>query len=59
MEFRQAAAASSDAKQARRLLALAAIRDGLSRQIAARIGAWIGKHCVIGCMPITSTVWKG
>ena len=37
-EFRQAAAASSDANQARRLLALAAIRDGLSRQIAARIG---------------------
>jgi transposase len=36
--FRQAAAASSDANQARRLLALAAIRDGLSRQIAARIG---------------------
>jgi len=37
-EFRQAAAASSDANQARRLLALAAIRDGLSRQISARIG---------------------
>jgi putative transposase len=38
-ELRQAATASSDANQARRLLALAAIRDGLSRQIAARIGA--------------------
>src|SRR5262245_2938873 len=37
-EFRQAAAASSDANQARRLLALAAIRDGMSRQVAARIG---------------------
>ena len=37
-EFRQAAAASSDANQARRLLALAAIRDGMSRQAAARIG---------------------
>ena len=36
-EFRQAAAASSNANQARRLLALAAIRDGMSRQ-AARIG---------------------
>jgi len=37
-ELRQAAAASSDANQARRLLALAAIRDGMSRQTAARIG---------------------
>jgi transposase len=37
-EFRQAAAASSDANQTRRLLALAAIRDGMSRQAAARIG---------------------
>lgn len=37
-EFRQAAAASSDANQARRLLALAAIRDGMSRQAAARVG---------------------
>jgi hypothetical protein len=37
-ELRRAAAASSDANQARRLLALAAIRDGMSRQAAARIG---------------------
>jgi transposase len=37
-QLRQAAAASSDANQARRLLALAAIRDGMSRQAAARIG---------------------
>ena len=37
-ELRQAAAASSDANQARRLLALAAIRDGMSRQAAACIG---------------------
>ena len=37
-ELRQAAAASGDANQARRLLALAAVRDGMSRQIAARIG---------------------
>ena len=37
-QLRQAAAGSSDANQARRLLALAAIRDGMSRQVAARIG---------------------
>jgi transposase len=37
-ELLQAAAGSSDANQARRLLALAAIRDGMSRQAAARIG---------------------
>jgi transposase len=37
-EFRAAATAAKDANQARRLLALAAIRDGLSRADAARIG---------------------
>lgn len=37
-EFRAAAAATKDANQARRLLALAAIRDGMSREDAARIG---------------------
>jgi transposase len=37
-EFRAAAAASKDANQARRLLALAAVRDGLSRKAAAQIG---------------------
>jgi transposase len=37
-EFRAAAAASKDANQARRLLALAAIRDGAKRAEAARIG---------------------
>ena len=37
-QFRDAAARSTDANQARRLLALAAIRDGMSRAAAARIG---------------------
>ena len=37
-ELRAAAKASRDAGQARRLLALAAIRDGMSREAAARIG---------------------
>ena len=37
-EFRAAAKASSNAAQARRLLALAAIRDGMSREQAARVG---------------------
>jgi transposase len=37
-ELRAAAKASRDARQARRLLALAAIRDGMSREAAARIG---------------------
>ena len=37
-ELRAVAAASKDANQARRLLALAAIRDGMSREQAARIG---------------------
>ena len=37
-EFRQLAAKAKDANQARRLLALAAIRDGQGRAEAARIG---------------------
>lgn len=37
-QFRAAAKATSDANQARRLLALAAIRDGMNRTEAARIG---------------------
>lgn len=37
-ELRAAAAAAKDANQARRLLALAAVRDGMSRTDAARIG---------------------
>ena len=37
-EFRQLAAKAKDANQARRLLALAAIRDGKGRAEAARIG---------------------
>lgn len=37
-DFRAAAAASKDANQARRLLSFAAIRDGMSREDAARVG---------------------
>ena len=36
--LRAAAAAAKDANQARRLLALAAVRDGVSREAAARLG---------------------
>jgi len=37
-EFRQLASSSKDARQARRLLSLAAIRDGMSREGAAKAG---------------------
>ena len=37
-QFRSAAKATDDANQARRLLALAAIRDGMNRSEAARVG---------------------
>jgi transposase len=37
-EFRAAAAVAKDANQTRRLLALAAVRDGMNRTEAARIG---------------------
>ena len=54
-ELRQAAAGSSDANQARRLLALAAIRDGMSRQAAARIGGMDRQTLRDWCMPSTSS----
>ena len=38
-ELRQLAKAAKDADQARRLLALAAVRDGMSRAAGAKIGA--------------------
>jgi transposase len=38
-ELRRLAVLSRDTHQARRLLALAAVRDGMSRETAARIGA--------------------
>ena len=38
-ELRRLAARSNDANQARRLLALAGVLDGMSREAAARIGA--------------------
>jgi len=38
-ELRQLAKAAEDADQARRLLSLAAVRDGMSREAAAEIGA--------------------
>jgi transposase len=38
-DLRHLAARSRDANQARRLLALAGVRDGMSRETAARIGA--------------------
>ena len=37
-ELRRMAARSRDANQSRRLLALAAVRDGMSREAAARVG---------------------
>jgi transposase len=38
-ELRRLAVLSRDSHQARRLLALAAVRDGMSRELAARVGA--------------------
>lgn len=42
-ELRKLAVASDDANQARRLLALAAVRDGFSRSEAARLNAMDGQ----------------
>ena len=52
-DLRRLARASRDAKQARRLLALAVIRDGGSRTEAARIGGVGCRSCGTGCCAST------
>ena len=55
-ELRRLAAKVKDAAQARRLLALAAVRDGMNRTEAARIGGMTGRRCGTGRTASTSTV---
>ena len=47
-EVRRLAQRAKDAAQARRLLAIAAVLDGASREQAAKIGSWIVRPCGIG-----------
>ena len=54
--LRRMAAQAKDADQARRLLALAAVYDGMSREQAARIGGMVVRRCEIGCIASMSTV---
>jgi len=44
-ELRLLAKPAEDARQARRLLSLAAVRDGMSRTAAAATGAMTGRRC--------------
>ncbi len=48
LQLRKLAKRCSDTRQTRRLLALGAVYDGMSRADAAKIGAWIVKHCETG-----------
>ncbi len=54
-ELRRFAARAKDGAQARRLLALAAVHDGMNRTEAA----WTGRRCETGCTALTSTVRRG
>ena len=47
-EVRRFAQRAKDAAQARRLLAIAAVLDGASREAAAKIAAWIVRRCGTG-----------
>jgi hypothetical protein len=47
-EVRRLAQRVKDAAQARRLLAIAAVLDGASREEAARLAAWIVRPCGTG-----------
>ena len=56
-EVRGAAARSRDAKASRRMLALALVLEGRSRDEAARSCGWIGRRCVTGCTATTRLGW--
>ncbi len=58
-ELRDLAVKSRDVPQSRRLLAIAMVLDGSSREDAAARREWIGKPCVIGCIAITRVVRRG
>ena len=47
-ELRRLAKSSRGSKQSRRLLSLAAVLDGMSREDADGSAAWIGRPCVNG-----------
>ena len=48
LQLRKLARRCSDTRQTRRLLALVAVYDGMSRAIRPRSGAWIVKHYETG-----------
>ena len=47
-ELRALARRSKDVSQSRRLLLLAAVRDGMDRGSAAKMVAWIARRCGLG-----------
>ena len=47
-EVRRFAKRAKDGAQVRRLLALAAVLDEVSREEAAKLGGWIARRCVTG-----------
>jgi hypothetical protein len=58
-EVRRLARGSKDSKQSRRLLSLAAVLDGMSREDAARIGGMDVRRYGTGCTASTKPVRRG
>ena len=52
-ELRGLARRSKDVNQSRRLLSLAAVRDGMDREGAAKMAAWTARRCATGCIAST------
>ena len=55
-QLRALAKRSKDVHQSRRLLSLAAVRDGMDRGEAAKIGGWIARPCATGFIASTRRV---
>ena len=58
-DLRGLAVKAKDADQARRLLALAAVYDGMDREEAARIGGMVGRRFGTGCIASMSGAPRG
>ena len=59
LQLRAAAARTADAKQVRRILAIAMVLDGHARLLAAGPAAWTGRRCATGCIATTRMGWRG
>jgi len=58
-QLRAEAARTADAKQARRILAIAMVLDGHSRLLAAQASAMTGRRYATGYIATTRMAWQG